>query len=178
MTRNHVRVTTGFPLIVKHQLALREMVSQGDFWIVRNQHLLTPDHFPHDASIGEVRVDASLIAFSEVGLISTGDVLAVLQRHRLRPAGIAEMLAFAVTHPDQQRQRAIVGLGAHWTAHVLVIDEHGFIFNEGEVDQRCLRVLSIEGSWRTAETSFLVIPIGQVPQLDAEWKRVRREAYM
>lgn len=69
----------------------------------------TPAQFPSRRKLETELVLVHLDRYAE-----TSEVLAELDSRGLRPANVAELLAFGIAHPDIQREFPIIELGSIW----------------------------------------------------------------
>ncbi|MEK7078409.1 MAG: hypothetical protein AAB911_02465 [Patescibacteria group bacterium] len=98
-----------FPVTVDYTRTLSDMISAGHYDSVNDD--ITADHFPVSGE-GVVEVKLELVHFDRV--MESDDVLKELDKDGLRPATLAELLAFGAKYPDIQRQFPIIALGAVW----------------------------------------------------------------
>lgn|GEM_PF-1826592 len=98
-----------YPITVDYDQSLAQMIAADKFDLVHHQ--ITWRHF-RVRGIGQVNLDAVLVRFNS--RLTGQEALAKLEKNNLRPATIAELLAFGVKYPDKQRTQAIVALGSSW----------------------------------------------------------------
>jgi len=85
------------------------MIQAGNYnWINSD---ITDKHFPVKGS-GKVELNPELIHYGK--LISSDEIIQDLDQRGLRPATLAELLAFGEKYPDEQRKYPIVALGSVW----------------------------------------------------------------
>ena len=102
-----------FQIVVDHSQTLADMITAGKYdWVNPD---ITQDHFPISGN-GIVELTPELIHFGKS--MGTDNVFKELDRRCLRPATLAELLAFGAKHPEKQREFPIVALGSVW-AHSL-----------------------------------------------------------
>ncbi len=101
----------GYRFKIDYGLTVVQMVALGNYGWANPD--ITTENFPHDSRLGEVEVTAEVIHFGKC--MSTDAVLAELDSRRLRPATMAELLAFGAAFPEEQRNFPIVALGSVWT---------------------------------------------------------------
>lgn len=102
-SRNIFRVT------VDYTQSLAEMIAAGKYdWINPD---ITADNFPISGN-DQVEVNLELIHFNRT--MESDDVLKELDKAGLRPATIAELLAFGIKYPEKQREFPVVALGSIW----------------------------------------------------------------
>jgi hypothetical protein len=87
---------------------------------------ITDEHFPRTRTEPE-NVEIQIIHFGRP--ISTEVVLKGLDEQGLRPANVAELLAFGAAHPDVQRQFPVIALDQLWcnafgSRYAVYLDEH------------------------------------------------------
>ena len=101
-----------YPATIDYDLSLREMIEAGKYdWKDGN---ITVDHFPVE---GEGEVEANLILVRFGRTMSSDQVLEDLDKRDLRPlrpATLAELLAFGAKYLEVQRECSIVALGSVW----------------------------------------------------------------
>ena len=127
-------------IMVDYSKTLYEMIAAGKYdWKNKN---ITTVNFPHDNTLGEVKVDVEYIHFDRY--IFTKDALAEIDRRGFRPTTIHELLAFGAQYPEEQRKFPIIALGSVWT------DRDGYRFVgclSGNGSGRFLRLNYVEGEW-------------------------------
>jgi hypothetical protein len=102
-------VASAFTVVVDYTKSLADMIKAGGYdW--KNSDI-TADHFPVVGS-GQAEVGLELVHYGKN--MSTEDVLADLDKRSLRPATLAELLAFGAKYPDEQRKYPIIALGSVW----------------------------------------------------------------
>lgn len=98
-----------YPVAVDYTKTIDEMVSAGHYdW--KNDDINSKNFSV--SGEGVVNVNLELIHLNK--MISSEDVLAYLEKNGMRPATIAELLAFGATHPEVQREFSIICLGSSW----------------------------------------------------------------
>lgn len=107
-------VNQNFKVTVDYSQSIAEMVAAGKYdW--KNDDI-TEKHFPSPKLPAgfptKVELNLELIHFNRV--ISSDEALAELKKQGLRPATLRELLAFAVSYPEKQREFPIVALGSVW----------------------------------------------------------------
>ncbi len=97
-------------ILVDYSRTLSEMVTSGHYdWFNKD---ITAKHFSVEGK-GKQVLTVELIYFElNVSNVSTDVVLFTLKERKLRPATIAELLAFGEKYPEIQREFPIVGLGS------------------------------------------------------------------
>ena len=106
-----VRGTVGnaYPLTVDYSKTFEQMIAAGSYdWVSSD---ITSEHFPVKGT-GEIELEGQLIHYGRN--MSSEAVLADLDQRGLRPATMAELLAFGAKYPELQRQFPIVELGSVW----------------------------------------------------------------
>jgi len=98
-----------FPVIVNYSKSLAEMIQAGKYDWVNSD--ITDKHFPVKGS-GRVELNAELIHYGKCMCSDT--IIQDLDQRGLRPATLAELLAFGEKYPDEQRKYTIVELGSVW----------------------------------------------------------------
>mgnify|MGYP001567436333 FL=1 len=98
-----------FSVVVDYAHTLSKMIQDGHYDSVNDD--ITADHFPVSGE-GVVEVKLELVHFDRV--MESDDVLKELDKAGLRPATLAELLAFGAKYPELQRQFPIIALGAVW----------------------------------------------------------------
>jgi hypothetical protein len=102
-------VVVSFKLVVDYGKSLGEMIVAGQFDWVNDD--ITAEHFPITEK-GTVEVDLQYVHLGRTA--TTAEVLAEMEKLGLRPATIAELVAFAAKNPEEQRKYWIVALGSSW----------------------------------------------------------------
>ena len=98
-----------FKVVVDYTQSLADMISAGKYdWV--NGDIIA-ENFPISGS-GQAELNAELVHFNRI--MESGDVLKELDKLGLRPANIAELLAFGAKYPDKQREFPIIALGSVW----------------------------------------------------------------
>lgn len=100
-------ITSAFNAIVNRSLSLKEMISAGNYGWVNDD--ITASHFPIKGS-GTTETGFELVHFDRD--VSSEDAVAELDKRGLRPADLAELLAFGAVFPEEQRKYPIVELGS------------------------------------------------------------------
>lgn len=104
------QVTQSFSLVLDYSKSVEQMLADGGYDYKNSS--ITDGHFPRKAK-GSVTITPELVHFDR--FISSDDALKELSKRGLRPATMAELLAFGSKYPDLQRQFPIVALGSVWT---------------------------------------------------------------
>jgi hypothetical protein len=98
-----------FPVTVNYGLTVEKLVNAGKYdW---SNSDINAKNFPSD------RKDAAEVAIELVHFgrsMESDEVLEELDKQGLRPATLAELLAFGVKYPEKQREFPIVALGSVW----------------------------------------------------------------
>lgn len=98
-----------YTITVDYGKFVEEMVAAGQYdW--KNGDI-TSKNFPQ-SNTGVVAVSTVLIHLNKS--VSSEVVLAHLEANGLRPATLAELLAFGATYPEIQRQFPVIALGSSW----------------------------------------------------------------
>ena len=95
-----------FEIIVDYSQTLTEMILAGQYDWHNND--ITECRFPHQQE-GKVTLTPVLVHIDRNA--STAEALAEIAKRGLRPATLAELLAFGATYPELQRKFPIVALG-------------------------------------------------------------------
>lgn len=96
----------GTTLTVNYDISLGTMIAAGNYdWVDDN---IIGKHFPISEN-GKAEVLVELVHFDRT--ISTDDATLELARRGLRPATLAELLAYGAKFPEDQRKFPIVALG-------------------------------------------------------------------
>lgn len=105
-------ITATFLVEVNYDLTLEELIEAGNF--DRVDYLITPENFPSHMG-GTFRREICFINFdpSEQG-DSSEDVLQEMEKRRLRPATLKEILALKIAYSDLPC-RGLVALGSKWS---------------------------------------------------------------
>jgi len=94
-------------IVVDYSISLKKMISLGKYdWVNEN---ITKKNFPLEGENTHVSV-VELIHFNKV--ISSDEAERELKKMKLRPATIAELLAFGAKYPETQREFPIIALGS------------------------------------------------------------------
>lgn len=97
-------------ITVDYSQPLEEMIAAGHYDWVHGS--ITAEHFPLSGT-GQVSLDTVLVYFNQE--LSTDNVLVELDRQGLRPATIAELLAFKINDPVHHRKYPIHAFGSVWS---------------------------------------------------------------
>lgn len=96
-----------YPVLVNYKMSLRDMVKAGDYdWPNAD---INAKNFPTMGS-GKKKVGLQLIHLNEV--FSSKDALVQIEDKGLRPANLAELLAFGAKYPEVQRNFPIIAFGS------------------------------------------------------------------
>lgn len=98
-----------FKIAVNYCMSLKDMISAGKYDGVNSD--INDKNFPTEKH-GHEEVETRLIHFDRN--ISTENAIKELDKMDLRPANLAELLAFGAKYPDEQRKFPIVALGSVW----------------------------------------------------------------
>lgn len=97
-----------YPITVDYNLSLEQMIAAGHYdWVNAD---ITSNHFP--VGSGTATLEGRLVHYGKN--MSSEAVLADLDQNGLRPATLAELLAFGAKYPELQRQFPIIELGSLW----------------------------------------------------------------
>ena len=102
-------VGDGLRIVVDYSRSLAEMISAGKYDWVNSD--ITADHFPIKGS-GKAELNPEIIHYGKY--MSSDDIVRDLDQRGLRPATLAELLAYGEKYPDEQRKYPIVALGSVW----------------------------------------------------------------
>ena len=94
-------------IVVDYDLSLQEMIAAGQYDLVNDD--ITPERFPVIGK-GVMQLIPQLVHFNRN--ISSDDAEKELDKKGLRPATLAELLAFGKTYPEVQRKFPVVALGS------------------------------------------------------------------
>lgn len=100
-----------FLVTVDYEQSLKEMIKAGNYDWVNSD--ITADHFPDR---GEGKMECSLVLVCFDRSMTSDSVLKELEARSLQPGNIRELLAFAASYPEKQREFPIIALGSIWTA--------------------------------------------------------------
>lgn len=100
-------ISDPFPLTIDYTLTLEQMIEAGHYDYVDPD--ITAVRFPVNDGTGITDAEAIIVSFTR--RLSTDVALVELDRMGLRPADLAELLAFGANYPELQRQFPIVALG-------------------------------------------------------------------
>lgn len=98
-----------YPITIDYGESIEEMIASGCY--DRRNGDITSKNFP-TAGAGTVQVNTALIHMDKH--VHYEVVLAHLEANGLRPATLAELLAFGATYPEIQRQFRVIALGSSW----------------------------------------------------------------
>ena len=108
-TSQSTAVLSTYPVTVDYSRSMEQMVAAGEY-NTKNDNI-TQEHFPLQGS-DQIEVELHLVHLNRDA--STDSVLAELDRRGLRPAILAELLAFGAKHPNFQKEFPIIALGSVW----------------------------------------------------------------
>ncbi len=94
-------------LPIDYRMSLQQMIAAGNYDWVNGD--ITTQRFPH-AQDGQTEITVELIHFDRT--ISSEDAIDELRHRGLRPATIAELLAYGARFPEEQRKFPIIALGS------------------------------------------------------------------
>lgn len=115
MDRNTFRHALGlkpgntYPLIIDYSRSVEDGIKAGNYDWVNND--IISKNFPSQEK-GPSEVNIELIHFNKE--MTTGQVLAELEKTGYRPATLKELLALGEKHPDPQREFPIIAPGSVW----------------------------------------------------------------
>lgn len=94
---------------VDYGMSLADMIKAGKYDWVNDD--ITAEHFPITGS-GKVEVSFELVHLNKS--TSSEEILLHMEKNNLRPATLAELLAFGAKYPEKQREFPIIALGSSW----------------------------------------------------------------
>lgn len=125
-------------VFVNRDLSLAEMISAGKYDCVNDG--ITTERFPikgrgvADTSFKLVPLDRN---------IESDEAVEELAKHGLRPADLAELLAFGAAFPEEQRKYPVAGLGS-----VAKVDGRRYVADlNGSGSKRVLGLYRWDGGW-------------------------------
>jgi len=98
-----------YSVVVDYDMSLADMIKVGKYDWVNND--ITAEYFPITGS-GKVEIDFQLVHLDKS--TSSKEVLSHMEKNNLRPATLAELLAFGAKYPELQREFPICALGSSW----------------------------------------------------------------
>lgn len=138
-----------YELVVDYDKTLAQMIEAGRYnW---ENSDITDERFPV-VGTGKATAKAVLVYLNKV--TSTNEALAHLDQNGLRPATIAELLAFGAKFPDIQLQFPVVALGS-----LLVVPsgERGAAYLGGDAGERELYLDWNDFDWCGGDCRFLAV---------------------
>ena len=102
-------VHDGLCIVVDYSRSLAEMIKAGHYDWVNSD--ITDKHFPVKGS-GKTKLVPEIIHYNKY--MSSDAVIQDLDQRGLRPATLAELLAYGEKNPDEQHKYPIVALGSVW----------------------------------------------------------------
>ena len=102
-----------YKAIVDYGISLTDMVKAGKYGWFNND--ITAEHFPITGS-GKAEVDFQLVHLNKTA--SSEEVLFHMEKNNLRPATLAELLAFGAKYPELQCEFPICALASSWVNRV------------------------------------------------------------
>jgi len=100
-------VAVTLAIVVDYRMSLHEMIEAGGYDYVNDD--INAERFPISGT-GTMSLDLELVHIGRS--ISSDAAEKELEKRGLRPATIAELLAFGAAHPEVQRSLPIVALGS------------------------------------------------------------------
>ncbi|MFH0840557.1 MAG: hypothetical protein V1865_01020 [bacterium] len=97
-----------YQVSIDYDESLEEMIEDGDYSYVSDKHYINTCDKPNS---GESKVNLQKIYFRE-GWYSNSNIKKWMGYNDLRPANIAELLAFGEAYPDEQREDNIIAIGS------------------------------------------------------------------
>lgn len=138
-----------YPITVDYSKSLDEMIKAGHYdWVNFD---ITSKHFPINLS-GKHELVPELIHYGKAK--SSDAVIRDLDQRGLRPATVAELLAFGEAYPDKRREFPIVALGSvwqNWCGYCLIV------YLGGDGSRRELVLIDWGVGW-DGRYRFLAIP--------------------
>lgn len=107
--KNNKIVDDIYSAIVDYNMSLAEMIKVGKYDYVNGE--IASKNFPIMGS-GKVDISFELVHLNKSA--SSEEVLLHMEKNNLRPATLAELLAFGAKYPEIQREFPIVALGSFW----------------------------------------------------------------
>lgn len=130
------------PIVVNYSDTFEAMIEAGHYaWVNTN---ITARNFPPAQKSGSKGVATLLVQYDRP--MFSHVAVADLTRRGMRPANMAELLAFGARYPDCHLVGRIVALDAVWVhpqGHRLVAN----LFSVDSGEGRCLRLDSFDQSW-------------------------------
>lgn len=109
LVRAGAAVRNLYKIVVDYSMSLANMILAGDYGYVNPN--ITAENFPVQGE-GAIELDGVLVHFNRD--IESDDAVKEMDQMGLRPATMAELLAFGAKFPEIQREFPIVGLGHSW----------------------------------------------------------------
>ena len=131
-----------YPVTVSYGLNLGAMVETGRY--VFDNPDITEEHFPVGA--GKMNVETVLLHLDRYAF--DGDVLSEMNRLRLRPATMAELLAFGSKYPEIQREFPVLAFGSIWADYLGRRFVGCLTADRGIRRDRSLSLVELGGSWQ------------------------------
>ncbi len=107
--KNNKIVDDIYSVVVDYDMSLAVMIKAGKYDWVNND--ITAEHFPVTGS-GKTEVNVELVHLNKS--VSSEAVLAHMEANGLRPATLAELLAFGAKYTEIQIEFPVIALGSSW----------------------------------------------------------------
>ncbi len=107
--KNNKIVDDIYSVVVDYDMSLANMIKVGKYDYVNGE--ITSKNFPITGS-GKVDISFELVHLNKSA--SSEEVLLHMEKNNLRPATLAELLAFGAKYPEIQREFPVVALGSSW----------------------------------------------------------------
>ncbi len=107
--KNNKIVDDIYSAIVDYNMSLAEMIKVGKYDYVNGE--IASKNFPIMGS-GKVDISFELVHLNKSA--SSEEVLLHMEKNNLRPATLAELLAFGAKYPEIQREFPVACLGSSW----------------------------------------------------------------
>ncbi len=97
-----------YPIAIDYDQSLEEMIAAGHYECISPN--IVPENFPMNG-VGKIYLE-TFLGHYDLPKVPTNVVLAGLESLGFRPATLAELLAFGIKYPNEQKIRPINALGS------------------------------------------------------------------
>ena len=140
-----------FRVIVDYGKSLEEMIAAGKYDYVDGN--ITKEHFPIKQK-GKVELNMALVCFNLDRRFHSDEAVIGLNKQKLRPATLSELLAFGATIcTEKHEELSVVALGSSWD---FPYEDSGVPHFSNQYGKRYL-TLPIEASAWDTNTLFLAV---------------------
>jgi len=130
-----------YSIAVNYNQTLEAMIASGNYdW---HSYEINDKNFNVNGTGDVVAIIPKLVHLNKD--ISSEDILSYLEEHELRPANLAELLAFGAIYPGIQQEFPIVALASSWFNYYGL--KYVPALTSDENNKRTLNLIFFDGTW-------------------------------